>query len=70
MEANKQGQEEVEAQVIDAQGVIIPPHRLKRSKFKALGNNGRLFSLFIVSCNKRCLEGNIRHLFCKSISRP
>ena len=50
MEANNQGQEEVEAQVLDAQGVISPPHRLTRSKFKALGNSGRLFSLFIVSC--------------------
>jgi len=50
MEANNQGQEEVEAQVLDAQGVINPPHRLTRSKFKALGNSGRLFSLFIVSC--------------------
>jgi len=50
MEANNQGQEEVEAQVLDAQGVISPPHRLTRSEFKALGNSGRLFSLFIVSC--------------------
>ena len=50
IEANNQGQEEVEAQVINAQGVISPPHRLTRSKFKALGNSGRLFSLFIVSC--------------------
>ena len=50
MEANNQGQEEVEAQVIDAQGVFSPPQRLTRSQFKALGNNGRLFSLFIVSC--------------------
>jgi len=50
MEANNQGQEEVEAQVLDAQGVISPPQRLTRSKFKALGDNGRLFSLFIVSC--------------------
>ena len=50
MEANNQGQEEVEAQVLDAQGVISLPHRLTRSKFKALGNSGWLFSLFIVSC--------------------
>ena len=50
MEANNQGQEEVEAQVLDAQGVISPSHRLTRSKFKALGNSGRLFSLFLVSC--------------------
>jgi len=50
MEANIQGQEEVEAQVIDAQGVLSPPQRLTRSQFKELGNNGRLFSLFIVSC--------------------
>jgi len=49
MEANNQGQEVVEAQVVDAQGVISPPHRLTRSKFKALGNSGRLFSLFIIS---------------------
>ena len=50
MEANNQGQEEVEDQVLDAQGVISPPHRLTRSKFKVLGDSGRLFSLFIVSC--------------------
>ena len=49
IEANNQGQEEVEAQVEDAQEVISPPHKLTRSKFKELGNNGRLFSLFIVS---------------------
>jgi len=50
MEANNQGQEEVEAQVVHAQGVNSPPHRLIRSKFKELGNSGRLFSLLIVSC--------------------
>ena len=49
MEANTQGQEEEEAQVLDAQGVGSPPQRLTRSQFKALGNNGRLFSLFIIS---------------------
>jgi len=49
IEANIQGQEEVEAQVVDAQRVISPPHRLTRSKFKELGNSGRLFSLFIIS---------------------
>ena len=41
--------EDVDAQVEDAQEVISPPHRLTRSKFKELGNSGRLFSLFIVS---------------------
>jgi len=50
MGANIQGQEEVEAQVLDAQGVCSRPQRLTRSQFKALGNNGRLFSLLIVSC--------------------
>jgi len=50
MEANNQGQEEVEAQVVNAQGVNSPPHRLTRSTFKELGNSGRLFSLLIVSC--------------------
>ena len=49
IEANNQGQEEVEAQVVDAQEVISPPHRITRSKFKELGNSGRLFSLFIIS---------------------
>ena len=49
IEANNQRQEEVEAQVVDAQEVISPPHRLTRSKFKELGNSGRLFFLFIVS---------------------
>ena len=49
MEANTQGQEEEEAQVLDAQGVGSPPQRLTRSQFKALGNNGRLFSLFVIS---------------------
>jgi len=47
--ANNQGQEEVEAQVEDAQRVNSPPRRLTRSKFKELGNSGRLFSLLIVS---------------------
>ncbi|XP_068477040.1 uncharacterized protein [Phaseolus vulgaris] len=42
IEANNQGQEEVESQVEDAQEVISPPHRLTRSKFKELGNSGRL----------------------------
>jgi len=55
--------------VLDAQGVCSPPQRLT-SQFKALGNNGRLFSLFYsFLCNKKCLEGNMRHLFCKSIFR-
>ena len=36
MEANTQGQEEEEAQVLDAQGVGSPPQRLTRSQFKAL----------------------------------
>jgi len=49
IEANNQRQEEVEAQVVDAQEVISPPHKLTRSKFKELGNSGRLFSLFIIS---------------------
>jgi len=49
MEANTQGQEEEEAQVLDAQEVCSPPQRLTRSQFKALGNNGRLFSLFVIS---------------------
>ena len=49
IEANNQRQEEVEAQVVDAQEVISPPHRLTRSKFKKLGNSGRLFSFFIIS---------------------
>ena len=49
MEANTQGKEEEEAQVLDAQGVGSPPQRLTRSQFKALGNNGRLFSLFVIS---------------------
>jgi len=49
MEANTQGQEEEEAQVLDTQGVGSPPQRLTRSQFKALGNNGRLFSLFVIS---------------------
>ena len=49
MEANTQGQEEEKAQVLHAQGVGSPPQRLTRSQFKALGNNGRLFSLFVIS---------------------
>jgi len=49
MEANTQGQEEEEAQVLDAQGVGSPLQRLTRSQIKALGNNGRLFSLFVIS---------------------
>ena len=49
MEPNTQGQEEEEAQVLDAQGVGSPHQRLTRSQFKALGNNGRLFSLFVIS---------------------
>ena len=49
MEANTQGQEEGEAQVLDAQGVGSPPQRLTTSQFKVLGNNGRLFSLFVIS---------------------
>ena len=44
MEANTQGQEEEEAH-----GVGSPPQRLTRSQFKALGNNWRLFSLFVIS---------------------
>jgi len=49
MEANHQEQEEVEAQMEDAHGVNSPPQRLTRSLFKALGANGRLFSLFVIS---------------------
>jgi len=49
METNTQGQEEEKAQVLDAQGVGSPPQRLTRSQFKALGNNGRLFYLFVIS---------------------
>ena len=48
MEANHQEQEEVEAQMEDAHGVQSPPQRLTRSMFKALGANGRLFSLFVI----------------------
>jgi len=54
IEANSQGQEEVEAQVVDVQEVISPPHRLTKSKFKELGNSGRLFSLFIISFVLKC----------------
>jgi len=49
MEANHQEQEEVEAQIEDASGGQIPPQRLTRSMFKALGANGRLFYLFVIS---------------------
>ena len=49
MEANHLEQEEVEAQVEDAHGGQSPPQRLTRSMFKALGANGRLFSLFVIS---------------------
>ena len=49
MEANHQEQEEVEAQMEDAHGVQNPPQRLTRSMFKALGANGRLFPLFLIS---------------------
>ena len=49
MEANHQEQEEVEAQMEDVHGVQSPPQRLTRSMFKALGANGRLFSLFVIS---------------------
>ena len=49
MEANHQEQEEVEAQIEDAHGGQNPPQRLTRSMFKALGANGRLFSLFVIS---------------------
>ena len=49
MEANQLVQEEVEAQEEDAYGGQSPPQRLIRSMFKALGDNGRLFSLFVIS---------------------
>jgi len=49
MEANHQEQVEVEAQMEDAHGVNSPPQRLTRSMFKALGANGCLFSLFVIS---------------------
>jgi len=49
VEANHQEQEEVEAQIEDAHGGQSPPQRLTRSMFKALGANGRLFSLFVIS---------------------
>jgi len=49
MEANHQEQEEVEAQMEDAQGGQSPSQRLTRSMFKALGARGRLFSLFVIS---------------------
>ena len=44
-----QAQEEIEAEVEEAQGDTTLPQRLTRSKFKELGSSGRLFSLFIVS---------------------
>ena len=37
------------AQMEDAHGVQRPPQRLTRSMFKALGANGRLFFLFVIS---------------------
>ena len=49
MEANQQDQEEVEAQMEDAHGGQIPPQRITRSMFKALGARGHLFSLFVIS---------------------
>ena len=49
MEATHQAQEEVEAQMEDAHGGQIPPQRITRSMFKALGARGHLFSLFVVS---------------------
>jgi len=49
IEANQQGQEEEEDQEVDVQDVIHSPQRLTRSMFKALGNNGQLFSLFVIS---------------------
>ena len=48
IEANQQRQEE-DDQEVDVQDVIHPPQRLTRSMFKALGNNGQLFSLFVIS---------------------
>ena len=49
MKANHQEQEEVDSQTEDAHGGQSPPQRLTRSMFKALGANGRLFSLFLIS---------------------
>jgi len=49
VEAENQDQEEVEAEVEETQEDISLPQRLTRSKFKELGSNGRMFSLFIVS---------------------
>ena len=49
MEANHQEQEEVEAQMEEARGGQSPPQRLTRNMFKALGANGCLFSLFVIS---------------------
>ena len=49
IEANQQGQEEEEDQEVDVQDVTHPSQRLTRSMFKALGNNGQLFSLFVIS---------------------
>ena len=67
IEANQQGQEEEEDQEVDVQEVIHPSQRLTRSMFKALGNNGQLFSLFVISLVDGASEGNIRNLLCKSI---
>ena len=49
MEANQQDQDEVEAQIEDPHGGQIPPQRITRSMFKALGARGHLFSLFVIS---------------------
>ena len=49
IEANQPGQEEEEDQEVDVQDVIHPPQRLTRSMLKTLGNNGQLFSLFVIS---------------------
>ena len=49
IEANQQGQEEEEDHEVDVQDVTHPSQRLTRSMFKALGNNGQLFSLFVIS---------------------
>ena len=48
IEAKDQGQEEVKAEVEEAQGDTTLPQRLTSSEFKELGSSGRLFSLFIV----------------------
>ena len=49
IEANQQGQEEEKDQEVAVLDIIHPPQRLTRSMFKALGNNGQLFSLFVIS---------------------